>query len=534
MLVVDDDPLCLKVIERMLKRCDYIVTTSQSSVQALELLRTNKEHQFDLVLSDVYMPDMDGFKLLEVIGLEIGLPVIMMSSNGETSVVFRGVTHGAVDFLIKPVRIEELRNLWQHVVRKSLHGPGHEKAHSEEDEESKHKVDKKRKESSQRSGREGDDGGQAASNAKKPRVTWSVEMHQQFVEAVNQLGIDKAVPKRILDLMKVDGLTRENVASHLQKYRLYLKRMQGISVPSSRNGKSCVRSDHSNGSMPSLHAPGAMPAMQPPGTMPHGMPPMGMMMPGMPGADVGPRPHPFPMMPMPAMAMPPGMLGAMPMMLPPGMGPHMMMGPMGPMMAGPGQMGPMGPPTQGNGADALGGSNGMSGATFTAMLASSAASAGAGPGMDTSPFAAQQVFAPAGVDGTLQPCIASSAAATPPMCNGAADGSSMLCAPGQTSMGSFITASGSGMGAGSSGAMMAGAGSIIASNPMGSAPSTGGMQQNDLAQLCSQLDVNGLAAGGLLGGMPAPLGAGGPGGLGPEPNQDDFFNFLLKDATGIE
>jgi two-component response regulator (ARR-B family) len=42
----------------------------------------------------------------------------VMSSNGETSTVLRGVTHGAVDFLIKPVRIEELKNLWQHVVRR--------------------------------------------------------------------------------------------------------------------------------------------------------------------------------------------------------------------------------------------------------------------------------------------------------------------------------------------------------------------------------------------------------------------------------
>ena len=42
----------------------------------------------------------------------------VMSSNGETSVVLQGVTHGAVDFLIKPVRIEELRNLWQHVIRR--------------------------------------------------------------------------------------------------------------------------------------------------------------------------------------------------------------------------------------------------------------------------------------------------------------------------------------------------------------------------------------------------------------------------------
>lgn len=41
-----------------------------------------------------------------------------MSSNSSTDVVLRGVTHGAVDFLIKPVRLEELRNAWQHVVRR--------------------------------------------------------------------------------------------------------------------------------------------------------------------------------------------------------------------------------------------------------------------------------------------------------------------------------------------------------------------------------------------------------------------------------
>jgi len=40
-------------------------------------------------------------------------------------------------------------------------------------------------------------------------------------------GVKNAVPKTILQLMNVDGMTRENVASHLQKYRLYLKKLGG-------------------------------------------------------------------------------------------------------------------------------------------------------------------------------------------------------------------------------------------------------------------------------------------------------------------
>lgn len=47
-----------------------------------------------------------------------------MSANGDTSVVLRGITAGAVDYLLKPVRIEELRNLWQHVVRRRQEGSG--------------------------------------------------------------------------------------------------------------------------------------------------------------------------------------------------------------------------------------------------------------------------------------------------------------------------------------------------------------------------------------------------------------------------
>jgi two-component response regulator (ARR-B family) len=54
---------------------DFAVTTTNQAVTALKLLRANK-NKFDLVISDVHMPDMDGFKLLELVGLEMDLPVI--------------------------------------------------------------------------------------------------------------------------------------------------------------------------------------------------------------------------------------------------------------------------------------------------------------------------------------------------------------------------------------------------------------------------------------------------------------------------
>lgn len=100
-------------------------------------------------LSSVRAPDMPPWRPITL------LRTTVMSSNGDTNVVFRGVTHGAVDFLIKPVRVEELRNLWQHVVRKTLGAHGSQAAdrtHSEEvdgDDEGR-RQERKRKEAAVR------------------------------------------------------------------------------------------------------------------------------------------------------------------------------------------------------------------------------------------------------------------------------------------------------------------------------------------------------------------------------------------------
>ncbi|KAL5738792.1 hypothetical protein ACOSP7_031553 [Xanthoceras sorbifolium] len=75
--------------------------------------------------------------------------------------------------------------------------------------------------------REGGEAYDDVATAKNSRVILTVNLHKNFIKAVNQLGRNKAVPKKILECMNemnVTGLTRENVASHLQKYCLFLQR----------------------------------------------------------------------------------------------------------------------------------------------------------------------------------------------------------------------------------------------------------------------------------------------------------------------
>ncbi|KAM3191824.1 hypothetical protein ACQJBY_069202 [Aegilops geniculata] len=57
---------------------------------------------------------------------------------------------------------------------------------------------------------------------KKAKVDWTPELHRRFVQAVEQLGIDKAVPSRILEIMGINSLTRHNIASHLQGPAAYM------------------------------------------------------------------------------------------------------------------------------------------------------------------------------------------------------------------------------------------------------------------------------------------------------------------------
>ena len=101
-LVVDDELVNQTLLASSLKQAGYAVATASDGQQALELLHAR---QFDVVLLDILMPEMDGFQVLEHMkGDETlrYLPVIMISALDEMKSVIRCIEMGATDYLPKP------------------------------------------------------------------------------------------------------------------------------------------------------------------------------------------------------------------------------------------------------------------------------------------------------------------------------------------------------------------------------------------------------------------------------------------------
>jgi SHAQKYF class myb-like DNA-binding protein len=92
---------------------------------------------------------------------------------------------------------------------------------------SREKKEEERISSSSSSSRKagGKNAAATATGKKKAKVDWTPELHRRFVQAVEQLGVEKAFPSRILELMGVQCLTRHNIASHLQKYRSHRRHL---------------------------------------------------------------------------------------------------------------------------------------------------------------------------------------------------------------------------------------------------------------------------------------------------------------------
>jgi DNA-binding NtrC family response regulator len=106
LLIIDDDPNTLASLARAFRMNGHEATVADNVTRALELIHAQP---FDLIFSDVVMPDKDGIALLsEIRALGVTTPVVMISGQATLDMAVRATRLGALDFLEKPLSTEKL------------------------------------------------------------------------------------------------------------------------------------------------------------------------------------------------------------------------------------------------------------------------------------------------------------------------------------------------------------------------------------------------------------------------------------------
>jgi DNA-binding NtrC family response regulator len=107
-LVVDDDPTMIKLIQFYLLKDDYEITPCTKGQDALSILKKDK---FDAILIDVLMPEMDGHTLLKKMkdDLKIDIPVLVVTAHGASDNLMEMIEDGAYDILQKPFTTNRLK-----------------------------------------------------------------------------------------------------------------------------------------------------------------------------------------------------------------------------------------------------------------------------------------------------------------------------------------------------------------------------------------------------------------------------------------
>lgn len=117
-LVVDDEAAVCGIVAELLSRSGYITSKAASAKQALRLLK--QDPAYDLVLSDIMMPEVDGLSLLDTLCVDYpGMPVVLFTAVHDIHVATNAFRRGAVDYLLKPF---ERANLFSVVDRAIEHG----------------------------------------------------------------------------------------------------------------------------------------------------------------------------------------------------------------------------------------------------------------------------------------------------------------------------------------------------------------------------------------------------------------------------
>src|SRR6266545_1133622 len=108
-LVVDDEPMQLRIYTRILTKAGYIVETAGDGQTAIEML---KNGSVDAILSDIVMPGMDGIQLLRAVRqYDLDVPIVMVTGTPTLETAIAAMEHGVFRYLIKPVDAVALEDI---------------------------------------------------------------------------------------------------------------------------------------------------------------------------------------------------------------------------------------------------------------------------------------------------------------------------------------------------------------------------------------------------------------------------------------
>lgn len=108
-LLVDDEENARLALSRLLSREGYIVDTVSNGFEALNHLR---EHDVNLIVTDINMPEMDGITFLREVNRSFpGSNIIMITAYGGVESYIEAINLGAFEYINKPVKIEELKSI---------------------------------------------------------------------------------------------------------------------------------------------------------------------------------------------------------------------------------------------------------------------------------------------------------------------------------------------------------------------------------------------------------------------------------------
>ena len=104
-LVIDDEPAIRRILREILEHEKYNVDDAASAVDALPLV---KENEYDAILCDIKMPQMDGIEFLEEAKKITDAPIIMISGHGTIDTAVEAIKKGAFDYIAKPPELNRL------------------------------------------------------------------------------------------------------------------------------------------------------------------------------------------------------------------------------------------------------------------------------------------------------------------------------------------------------------------------------------------------------------------------------------------